>query len=450
MGKYFGTDGARGVANVELTAELAYRIGVAAAWVLTRGLQHKPCFFIGRDTRISGNMLEAALEAGICAAGVDVVSLGVLPTPAVAYLTSVHQTDAGFVISASHNPFEHNGIKIFGSRGYKLSDEQEEQIEHYIDNPPAEAMATGAELGRITHLELSAEVEYTNHIIKSAPGRIEGLRIILDCANGAASQTAERIFSALGADVTLIHHSPNGVNINEGCGSTHMDDLCARVVAGGYDLGAAFDGDADRCLLVDERGRVIDGDCVLALLADKMHCAGSLRGGVSATVMSNLGLRSFCRERGIEVGCTKVGDRYVLEEMLEKGWNLGGEQSGHVILSDHATTGDGQLTAAHFLCMVAESGKKASELRDLVPSFPQVTVNVPAPNSVKKQVADLPAVREVAVQIEEAFGADGRILIRPSGTEALVRVMVEGRDEEQVRTWVQRAADVIRQAVAEL
>ena len=450
MGKYFGTDGARGVANVELTAELAYRIGVAAAWVLTRGLQHRPCFFIGRDTRISGNMLEAALEAGICAAGVDVVSLGVLPTPAVAYLTSVHQTDAGFVISASHNPFEHNGIKIFGSRGYKLSDEQEEQIEHYIDNPPAEAMATGAELGRITHLELSAEVEYTNHIIKSAPGRIEGMRIILDCANGAASQTAERIFSALGADVTLIHHSPNGVNINEGCGSTHMDDLCARVVAGGYDLGAAFDGDADRCLLVDERGRVIDGDCVLALLADKMYCAGSLRGGVSATVMSNLGLRSFCRERGIEVGCTKVGDRYVLEEMLEKGWNLGGEQSGHVILSDHATTGDGQLTAAHFLCMVAESGKKASELRDLVPSFPQVTVNVPAPNSVKKQVADLPAVREVAVQIEEAFGADGRILIRPSGTEALVRVMVEGRDEEQVRTWVQRAADVIRQAVAEL
>lgn len=450
MGKYFGTDGARGVANVELTAELAYRIGVAAAWVLTRGLQHRPCFFIGRDTRISGNMLEAALEAGICAAGVDVVSLGVLPTPAVAYLTSVHQTDAGFVISASHNPFEHNGIKIFGSRGYKLSDEQEEQIEHYIDNPPAEAMATGAELGRITHLELSAEVEYTNHIIKSAPGRIEGMRVILDCANGAASQTAERIFSALGADVTLIHHSPNGVNINEGCGSTHMDDLCARVVAGGYDLGAAFDGDADRCLLVDERGRVIDGDCVLALLADKMHCAGSLRGGVSATVMSNLGLRSFCRERGIEVGCTKVGDRYVLEEMLEKGWNLGGEQSGHVILSDHATTGDGQLTAAHFLCMVAESGKKASELCDLVPSFPQVTVNVPAPNGVKKQVADLPAVREVAVQIEEAFGADGRILIRPSGTEALVRVMVEGRDEEQVRTWVQRAADVIRQAVAEL
>ena len=450
MGKYFGTDGARGVANVELTAELAYRIGVAAAWVLTRGLQHRPCFFIGRDTRISGNMLEAALEAGICAAGVDVVSLGVLPTPAVAYLPSVHQTDAGFVISASHNPFEHNGIKIFGSRGYKLSDEQEEQIEHYIDNPPAEAMATGAELGRITHLELSAEVEYTNHIIKSAPGRIEGMRIILDCANGTASQTAERIFSALGADVTLIHHSPNGVNINEGCGSTHMDDLCARVVADGYDLGAAFDGDADRCLLVDERGRVIDGDCVLALLADKMHCAGSLRGGVSATVMSNLGLRSFCRERGIEVGCTKVGDRYVLEEMLEKGWNLGGEQSGHVILSDHATTGDGQLTAAHFLCMVAESGKKASELRDLVPSFPQVTVNVPAPNSVKKQVADLPAVREVAVQIEEAFGADGRILIRPSGTEALVRVMVEGRDEEQVRTWVQRAADVIRQAVAEL
>lgn len=450
MGKYFGTDGARGVANVELTAELAYRIGVAAAWVLTRELKHRACFFIGRDTRISGNMLEAALEAGICAAGVDVMSLGVLPTPAVAYLTSTHQVDAGFVISASHNPFEHNGIKIFGSRGYKLTDEQEEQIETLIDNPPAEALAHGADLGRITHLELSAEVEYTDHIIKSAPGRIEDLRIVLDCANGASSQTAERIFSALGAHVSLIHHSPNGININEQCGSTHMQDLCAQVVSGGYDLGAAFDGDADRCLLVDEKGRVIDGDCVLALLADKMHREGTLKGGVSATVMSNLGLRSFCRERGIEVGCTKVGDRYVLEEMMQKGWNLGGEQSGHIILSDYATTGDGQLTAAHFMCMVSALGKKASELRDMVPSFPQITINVPAPNSVKKQVADLPAVREVATQIGEAFGADGRILIRPSGTEALVRVMVEGQDEEQVRAWAQKAANVIQQAVAAL
>ena len=450
MGKYFGTDGARGVANVELTAELAYRIGVAAAYVLTRGLRHRPCFFIGRDTRISGNMLEAALEAGICAAGADVVSLGVLPTPAVAYLTSEHQADAGFVISASHNPFEHNGIKIFGSRGYKLKDEQEDQIERCMDDLPAGALATGAGLGRVTNLELSAEEEYADHIVKSAPGRIDGMRVLLDCANGAASQTAGRIFGALGADVTLIHHSPNGVNINEGCGSTHMGDLCAQVQAGRYDIGAAFDGDADRCLLVDEKGRVIDGDCVLALLADKMRREGTLHGGVSATVMSNLGLRSFCRERGIEVGCTKVGDRYVLEEMLEKGWNLGGEQSGHVILSDYATTGDGQLTAAHFLCMAAQSGKKASELRDMVPSFPQVTVNVPAPNSVKKQVAGLPAVRAVAQQIEQAFGADGRILIRPSGTEALVRVMVEGRDEEQVRAWAETAAGVIKQAVAAL
>ncbi len=450
MGKYFGTDGARGVANAELTAELAYRIGVAAAWVLTRDLQHRACFFIGRDTRISGGMLEAALQAGICAAGVDVVSLGVLPTPAVALLTATHSVDAGFVISASHNPFEHNGIKIFGSRGYKLTDEQEERIEYFIDNPPDEAMVTGPVIGRITHLELSAEVEYTDHIIKCAPGRIEGMRIVVDCANGAASMTAGRIFGALGADVTLIHHSPNGVNINENCGSTHMEDLCQRVLAGGYDMGVAFDGDADRCLLVDEKGRVIDGDCIMALLAAQLHSTGALRGGVSATVMSNLGLRAFCRERGIEVGCTKVGDRYVLEEMLQKGWNLGGEQSGHVILSDYATTGDGQLTAAHFLCMVSASGKKASELRDQVTVFPQVTVNVPAPNDVKKKVADLPAVRDVAAQIEAAFGSEGRILIRPSGTEALVRVMVEGRDEKQVSDWAKKTAAVIKQAVAEL
>lgn len=450
MGKYFGTDGARGVANVELTAQLAYHIGVASAWVLTRGLRHRPCFFIGRDTRISGGMLEAALEAGICAAGVDVVSLGVLPTPAVAMLTATHAVDAGFVISASHNPFEHNGIKIFGSRGFKLTDEQEALIERFIDEPPAQAMASGEKLGRITNLELSAEIEYTDHIIKSAPGRIEGMHLVIDCANGASSLTAGRIFGALGAEVTLIHNEPNGININERCGSTHMEDLCRRVTEGGFDMGVAFDGDADRCLMVDELGRVVDGDRILALLADAMHRAGTLRGGVSATVMSNLGLRAFCRERGIEVGCTRVGDRYVLEEMQQKGWNLGGEQSGHVILSDHATTGDGQLTAAHMLCLVKHSGRKASELCDEVPIFPQVTVNVPVPNSVKKQVADMEAVQRVAEEIEKDFGAQGRVLIRPSGTEALVRVMVEGPEPAQVKAWAAKAAEVIRQTVQQL
>lgn len=450
MGKYFGTDGARGVANVELTAALAYKIGVAAAWVLTRELKHRACFFIGRDTRISGNMLEAALQAGICAAGVDVVSLGVLPTPAVALLTATHSVDAGFVISASHNPFEHNGIKIFGSAGYKLTDAQEESIEHFIDNPPAEAMATGEKLGRVTHLELSAEAEYADHIIKSAPGRLDGLRIVLDCSNGAASTTAERIFTALGADCTVIHHAPNGVNINDGCGSTHMDSLCAAVAQGGYDIGAAFDGDADRCLLADEKGQIIDGDRILALLAENMQKEGTLKGGVSATVMSNLGLRAYCRERGIEVGCAKVGDRYVLEEMRQKGWNIGGEQSGHVILSDFATTGDGQLTAVHFLSMLKKSGKKASQLCAAVPVYPQVTINVKAPNSVKKQVTALPAVQEVIARIEAHFGSEGRILIRPSGTEALVRVMVEGRDQEEVARWAKEAAGVIETAVAAL
>ena len=304
--------------------------------------------------------------------------------------------------------------------------------------------------GYIPVYRLSAEAEYTDHIIKSAPGRLDGLRIVLDCSNGAASTTAERIFTALGAACTVIHHEPNGVNINDGCGSTHMDSLCRAVTEGGYDIGAAFDGDADRCLLADEKGQVIDGDRILALLAEDMQKQGALKGGVSATVMSNLGLRSYCRERGIEVGCAKVGDRYVLEEMRQKGWNIGGEQSGHVILSDYATTGDGQLTAVHFLCMLKKSGRKASELCAAVPVYPQVTVNVKAPNSVKRQVTELPAVRDVIARIEAHFGSEGRILIRPSGTEALVRVMVEGRDQNDVAHWAREAAGVIEAAVAAL
>lgn len=447
MGKYFGTDGIRGVANTELDAALAYRAGVAAAYVLTRSLNRRATFYIGRDTRISGDLLECALSAGICAAGADVISLGVLPTPAVAFLTAQHQVDAGVVISASHNPFEHNGIKIFGSTGYKLTDEQEAEIERYIDMPPADALRHGGDIGRVTRLEQSAADEYIEHITKSAPSTLSGLRILVDCANGAASTTASAVFSRLQADAEILFDQPNGININDGCGSTHLDRLCAMVSAGGFDLGVAFDGDADRCLLVDETGAPIHGDRVIGMLARELQEHGKLTGGVVATVVSNLGLRVFCESCGMGFAATKVGDRYVLEEMRRTGCNVGGEQSGHVILSDYATTGDGQLTAIHALAMLRRSGKKASELFHTIPIYPQKTINVPVPNAVKATVTELDSVKAVIAQISEVFGARGRILIRPSGTEALVRVMVEGEDMDTVSHWASIAAETIRSAV---
>lgn len=447
MGKYFGTDGIRGVANTELDAHLAYRAGVAAAYVLTRAAGHRAVFYIGRDTRISGDMLECALAAGLCAAGADVISLGVLPTPAVALLTARHNVDAGVVISASHNPFEHNGIKIFGSEGYKLTDEQEALIEQYIDAPPHDALRVGGDIGRVTHLESRSAQEYIDHIVSSAPCSLSGVRVLADCANGAASATAREVFAQLGADAHIICDEPNGVNINVGCGSTHLDRLCALMRDGDYDVGVAFDGDADRCLLVDETGEPIHGDRVIGVLAHAMQQRNRLAGGVVATVVSNLGLRVFCEQHGMGFAATKVGDRYVLEEMRRSGCNVGGEQSGHVILSDYATTGDGQLTAIHALALMRESGKKASELFAAVPIYPQTTINVPVPNAVKASVTELESVKSVIAQISEVFGTRGRILIRPSGTEALVRVMVEGEDMEAVSHWASIAAEAIRAAV---
>ena len=444
MGKYFGTDGIRGVANEELTCTLAFKAGFAAASVLTKELSHKAKIYIGRDTRISGDMLECALAAGICAAGADAVLLGVIPTPAVAYLTVEHKADAGIVISASHNPFEHNGIKIFGANGCKLSDELEAAVEELIDDPSGASPVTGGKIGRVLPMAHAACDEYVAHVAEAA-GSLKGLRIAVDCANGASSRTAPNLFQRLECETDLIFCQPDGININTGCGSTHMEALCKKVREGSYDLGVAFDGDADRCLLVDEKGEVIDGDQIMGVLAAALKKQNKLKGGVVATVMSNLGLKNFLKDKGIPMAATKVGDRFVLEQMQKDGWNLGGEQSGHVILTDHATTGDGELTAVTFLKVLKESGKKASQLAGEIAHYPQKMINVPVPNDKKKSVAEQPEVQAISQEIGEVFGENGRILIRPSGTEALVRVMVEGQDEKLVNEMAQKAAKVIEE-----
>ncbi len=448
MGKYFGTDGVRGVANVELTAPMAYDIGAALAFSLSRRLGRKPRVCIGRDTRISGDMLECALAAGITACGGDVWLLGVMPTPAVAWLSREEQMDAGVVISASHNPFEHNGIKIFAGSGYKLDDDQEAEIEALMDHLPGEALRRDGELGRVYDSRAEGNARYAAYLRSLVQPREDGMKILIDCANGAASHTAREIFGAIGARCDFMACDPDGVNINNGCGSTHMEALRDAVRAGGYDLGVAFDGDADRCLLCDEQGRIIDGDDILALLAVYMQQKGTLKGGVVATILSNMGLAAYLRPYGIDVCAVGVGDRHVLEEMRRSGRNIGGEQSGHVILSDCATTGDGQLTALQFISMLREKGCRASELTAGIYHYPQIMRNVPAPNSIKKQVAGLPAIRALSEEITAAFGGEGRVVIRPSGTEALVRVMVEGSDPEKVRTLSAYAEEQVKAAIA--
>lgn len=445
--KYFGTDGIRGKANEELTFDLAYRTGYALGALLEEQTGRRPLVFIGRDTRISGGMLEAALTAGLCNAGADVTTLGVMPTPAVAWHTAHSpEADAGIVISASHNPFADNGIKIFGGEGYKLTDGQEARIEALIDAPVG-AVRTGAELGQVRPYGGAPAEAYVRHIADTAPCRLVGLRVAVDCANGAASATAEQLFRAMGADAVIVNASPDGVNINEHCGSTHIEGLQELMRTGRFAVGCAFDGDADRCLLVDETGAVMDGDHIIGILADHMKACGRLKGGVVGTILTNLGLHAFLEERGIPVQSTQVGDRYVLERMREQGWNIGGEQSGHVILSDFATTGDGQLTAVQLLCAMKQSGKTASQLNGMIESFPQKSINVAAPNAVKGRVAQLPQVLAVGEEIRAAFNGAGRVVIRPSGTEPKVRVMVEGRDPALVEQLAEKAAQVVREAV---
>ena len=449
MGKLFGTDGIRGVVNAGLDADLAYRVGLAAATVLAKGKKpgEKPLVTIGKDTRISGDLLKGSLISGLCTAGADVLDLGTLPTPGVAWVTVDEGADAGIVISASHNPFEHNGIKIFNGQGFKLSDELEEKIEDIVlfghNNVP---MKTHGEIGKVSYVAPKASEDYIDHLEATIDSTLGGLRILVDCANGAASATAARLFdrfSKLRTDV--INADPDGVNINDKCGSTHIDGLAAMVKAGGYDLGLAFDGDADRCLAVDEQGSLIDGDQIMAACGLDLKAKGKLPGDtVVATVMSNLGLHLYTKEQGMHLECTDVGDRNVLERMLEKGYALGGEQSGHMIFLEHATTGDGQLTALQMLALLKESGKKASQLFGACPRYPQVLINIPvADNDVKKAVMASPLLAQ-AIQREEAgLNGEGRVLVRPSGTEALMRVMVEAKTEETARATAQRLADLV-------
>ncbi len=450
MGKYFGTDGIRGVANTELSCTLAFKTGQAAAIVLSKISNGKAKIFIGKDTRISSTMLECALAAGIASVGADVGVLGYMPTPSVAYLTVKHKADAGIVISASHNPMEYNGIKIFNANGYKLSDELEAEIEEIIDSDEPITLVSGAELGRIENLENLAH-EYVDYLADTIDGDLSGMKILIDCANGASSYTATELFAKLNADATIIFNEPNGTNINANCGSTKMGALSKKVVEGGYDVGVAFDGDADRCLVVDEKGNMVDGDMIMAVCAEVLKAEGKLKGNAFvATVLSNLGLHAYANARGIKVAASSVGDRNVLELMQKEGYILGGEQSGHVIFLNHSTTGDGELTAVQFLNILKNSGKKVSELVGGIEQYPQIMVNVRVENAVKAQTLARGEVKAASEEVEKILGADGRILVRPSGTEPLVRVMVEGKDTEQVSELAHKVAKIIEKVATKL
>lgn len=447
MGKLFGTDGIRGVVGETLTAELAYRVGQAITIVLTEQKGSAPTITIGKDTRISSDMLESALMAGICAMGGSVMPFGTIPTPAVAFLTVQEEADAGIVISASHNPYEHNGIKIFGAQGYKLSDEMEEKVEDIVLSKESLPVKTRDQIGMRLHGMRQMKSDYIDHLLSTVDCDMRGLRVLVDCANGAASATAPGLFGKLPLHADFIFDKPDGININNGCGSTHMETLCRGVVAGKYDLGIAFDGDADRCLLVDEKGHIIDGDKVLAVCGKAMRRKGSLNGNaIVATVMSNLGLHEFCRKGDFLLVCTDVGDRHVLEKMIECGYMIGGEQSGHTIFREYATTGDGELTALQFIQAYCEAGVPASELVSCCAQYPQELINVPvsAVGGAKERImADDCLWEQVRIQ-EEALNGEGRILVRPSGTEALIRVMVEAKTVEIAHNVAKTLAEFIK------
>ena len=447
MGKYFGTDGIRGAANETLDARLAFLAGQAAATVLAEK-HERPLVVIGKDTRLSGDMLEAALTAGLTSAGADVVLLGVLPTPAVAQVTVALGADAGAVISASHNPYGDNGIKLFSGLGFKLPDAVEDRIEVVIDDPSLAAKKTGGGIGRIVDKGDLPFRGYVEHVRSMAREDFSKLRVLLDCANGAASRTAEAIFSGLnGLRFDVIHHEPDGVNINVACGSTHMEDLCQKVKEGGYDLGFAFDGDADRCLIADETGEIMDGDKYMAICGCYMRDRGQLKNDtIVATVMSNLGFHEYCRKHGLHVECAPVGDRYVLERMQQGGHCLGGEQSGHIIFLDDETTGDGQVAAVWFLNVLAASGKTVSQLTAEIPHYPQVLINVRVQggNPAKNAIMQSQALKDIVAKEEAAMGDGGRVLIRPSGTEPVIRVMTEALDDETANGAAQRIADLVR------
>lgn len=451
MGRLFGTDGVRGIANKELTAELAFKLGQAGALVLTKATSNKhPKILVGKDTRISGDMLECALAAGFCSVGAQAICVGVIPTPAIAYLTRKYKMDAGVVISASHNSVEYNGIKFFSNDGYKLSDELEEEIEEYIlDGKEIGELPVGCDLGKRIYRETAIR-DYVDFVKSTAKFKYDGLKIALDCANGASFECAKLVFKELGADVVLINNVPDGTNINENCGSTHIEGLQKFVVENGCDMGFAFDGDADRVLSVDENGDLVDGDKALVICASEMKKNGKLKNNtVVATVMSNLGFFKALDKKGINYETTQVGDRYVLKNMLENGHCIGGEQSGHIILLDHNTTGDGLVTAVQIADVVKSTGRKLSDLASEISILPQVLANAHIKNEYKTTYKNDSVVAEAIDKIEAHFKDNGRILIRPSGTEPLVRVMIEGEDIDEITKEATELAALIEERLGE-
>ncbi|MBU5449753.1 phosphoglucosamine mutase [Acetivibrio sp. MSJd-27] len=444
MGKLFGTDGVRGVANTELTADLAYKVGKAGSYVLAKETHHRPKILVGIDTRISCDMLQNALASGILSAGGDVYILGVIPTPAVAYLVRKHKADAGVMISASHNPMEYNGIKFFNGSGFKLNDEMEDEIEeiifHGMESLPT---PTGGDLGRIYDLTSAAQ-EYRDFIKSKNQEDLSGLKLLLDCANGATSNYAGSIFSDLGAEVTVIHNQPDGTNINQNCGSTHMESLKEKLLSGSYDLGIAYDGDGDRVLTMTADGELVDGDKIIAIIGKYLKEQGKLSNNtIVGTIMSNLGLKLMAEENEMDIILSNVGDRYVLEDMLKGNFSIGGEQSGHIILLDYNTTGDGIMSSLVLLNVMKHSKKTLKDLSEIMTTMPQVLENVKVPNDKKAAVmADKEIAKEIS-RIEELLNGKGRVLLRPSGTEPLIRIMLEGPDVSVI----QDEADILAKLI---
>ena len=448
MGRLFGTDGARGIANKELTCELAMNIGRAAAYVLSNEKVARPKILIGKDTRASSTMLESALCAGLCSVGADVVIAGYVPTPAVAYLVHKTGADAGIMISASHNPCEYNGIKLFNEKGFKLSDSIEEQIEALVlDDSSPISYPTGGDVGSVFLREDYIDL-YIKHVLSTTDVSLEGLKIAIDCSNGSASYTAQKLFEGLGAKCYMMHDNPNGININADCGSTHMDGLIDFVIGHEVDLGLAFDGDADRCLAVDENGHLIDGDKLIALFAKDLKDRKKLTNNTAVvTVMTNIGFKMFAKENDIDVSITGVGDRYVLENMLANDYAIGGEQSGHIIFKEYATTGDGQLTGVQFAAAMVRAKKSASELASVMESLPQTLINVKVTNEVKAILNTDSDILAVIKEQENILKDSGRVLVRASGTEPLVRVMIEGKNIKEITNMAKKIAAVIESKI---
>ena len=446
MGRLFGTDGVRGVANKDLTCELAMKLGRAAAAVLTNKSTRHPRVIIGKDTRLSSDMLENAMAAGLCSVGASVVLLGVVPTPAVAYLVEKYKADAGIMISASHNSYEYNGIKIFGGEGFKLPDDLEERIESLIlGEAPLPAAPADSDLGTVETAP-NALRDYIDHVKSTVHFSLDGLEIALDCANGSSAMTAETLFTELGAKVHMLANEPNGVNINDGCGSTHMESLIEYVKTHRVDAGIAFDGDADRCLAVDENGEPVDGDFIMAICGLDMKSRGKLnKNCIVGTIMTNLGFIKFCEANGIHFEATKVGDRYVLEEMLLENYSFGGEQSGHVIFRDFATTGDGQLTAAQLLSIMKRREAKLSSMTTVMERYPQTMKNIRVSPEGKLAFYTDPKVKQAIDAATKILAGNGRVIVRPSGTEPLLRVMVEGQDLALIEKIAEDISEVIKE-----